>query len=264
MWSVSYQRTEARPVLRRTSSHLSNSVSTGNETSCLKSNASGLYSRGLLLESRPRHRASLWRHFVVLFSSSMQILGQYLKLRSANFLPRSLFSNIQSLRGIQSEFTDRVVKGITSTSWKTEIRFPTRICLLAMTSRCAARGTQHPIRLGRGVNWPEGEDGHSTPSGSDVKNMWSYISTPPYAFVVCCLVKHKEFIFFLSFPQTKHVYSYFLHFISISSFPPHLPTNMTRQWANRQPNWLTKQKIFPIRVQNWITSSRQYLQILGL
>jgi hypothetical protein len=40
-----------------------------------------------------------------------------------------------------------------------------------------SRGT-----LSLGVKWPEREADHSPPSGTDVKNAWSYTSTPPIGF----------------------------------------------------------------------------------
>jgi len=33
------------------------------------------------------------------------------------------------------------------------------------------------------------EADHSTPSSAEVKNMWSYISTPQYSFMAWCSVK---------------------------------------------------------------------------
>jgi hypothetical protein len=32
---------------------------------------------------------------------------------------------------------------------------------------------------------------HSPPFSVEVKNAWSYISTPPYVFMVWCLIKHQ-------------------------------------------------------------------------
>jgi hypothetical protein len=54
--------------------------------------------------------------------------------------------------------------------------------------------TQPPIQwvsgaLFLGVKRPGREADHSTPSSADVKNAWSYTSTPQYAFMALCSVK---------------------------------------------------------------------------
>jgi hypothetical protein len=49
-----------------------------------------------------------------------------------------------------------------------------------------------------GVKRPGREADHSPPSSAEVKNAWSYISTPQYAFMAWCLVKHMDnFTFYL-------------------------------------------------------------------
>jgi hypothetical protein len=35
------------------------------------------------------------------------------------------------------------------------------------------------------------EDDHSSPTNPEVKNAWSYTSTPPYIFMAWSLVKHR-------------------------------------------------------------------------
>jgi hypothetical protein len=70
-------------------------------------------------------------------------------------------------------------------------------------SRTALGPTQPPIQcvrgvLSLGVRRPGREADHSPPSSDEVKNAWSYISTPQYAFVGWCLVKHRYiFIFYM-------------------------------------------------------------------
>jgi hypothetical protein len=44
-------------------------------------------------------------------------------------------------------------------------------------------GSGEPGALSPGVKPPWLEDDHSPPTSVDVKKMWIYISTPPYAFV---------------------------------------------------------------------------------
>jgi hypothetical protein len=42
------------------------------------------------------------------------------------------------------------------------------------------------------------EADHSPPSSAEVKNVWSYTSTPQYVFMAWCLVKHRDnFTFYL-------------------------------------------------------------------
>jgi hypothetical protein len=36
------------------------------------------------------------------------------------------------------------------------------------------------------------EADHSPPSSAEVKNAWSYTSTPHYIFMAWCLVKHRD------------------------------------------------------------------------
>jgi hypothetical protein len=46
-----------------------------------------------------------------------------------------------------------------------------------------------PGALSLGVKRPGREVDHSPPSSAEVKNAWSYISTPQYAFMAWCSVK---------------------------------------------------------------------------
>jgi hypothetical protein len=43
-----------------------------------------------------------------------------------------------------------------------------------------------------GVKRPGREADHSAPSSAEVKNAWSYTSTPQYVFMAWCLVKHRD------------------------------------------------------------------------
>jgi hypothetical protein len=57
-----------------------------------------------------------------------------------------------------------------------------------MTSRPALGPTQPPIQWERGGSFPRGkaaggEADHSPPTSAQVKKMWIYTSTPPYAFM---------------------------------------------------------------------------------
>jgi hypothetical protein len=46
--------------------------------------------------------------------------------------------------------------------------------------------------MGTGGSFPGGKADHSPPSSAEVKNEWSYISTPQYVFMAWCLVKHRD------------------------------------------------------------------------
>jgi hypothetical protein len=64
-------------------------------------------------------------------------------------------------------------------------------------SRTALGLTQPPIQwvsgaLSLGVKRPWREADHSPPSSAEVKNAWSYTSTPQYAFMAWCFVKYRD------------------------------------------------------------------------
>jgi hypothetical protein len=55
-----------------------------------------------------------------------------------------------------------------------------------------------PGALSLGINVPGREADHSPPSSAEVKNEWSYTSTPQHSFMTWCLFKHRNnFIFML-------------------------------------------------------------------
>jgi hypothetical protein len=67
-------------------------------------------------------------------------------------------------------------------------------------SRTALGPTLPPIQwvpgaLFLGVKRPGREADYSPPSSAEVKNAWSYTSTPQYVFMAWCLVKHGDFTF---------------------------------------------------------------------
>jgi len=49
-----------------------------------------------------------------------------------------------------------------------------------------------PGALSVGVKRPGREADHSPTFSAEVKNVWSYTSTPQYVFMAWCLVKHWE------------------------------------------------------------------------
>jgi hypothetical protein len=46
--------------------------------------------------------------------------------------------------------------------------------------------------LSLGLQWLECEIDYSHLSNAGIKSLWSYTSIPPYAFMVLCLIKHKN------------------------------------------------------------------------
>jgi hypothetical protein len=69
--------------------------------------------------------------------------------------------------------------------------------------------TQPPLQgvpgaLSLSVKRPGREADHSSPSNAEVKNAWSYTSTPTYVFMEWCLVRNRDdFTFALQFKDTE-------------------------------------------------------------
>jgi hypothetical protein len=71
------------------------------------------------------------------------------------------------------------------------------IFLFTTASRTAVGPTQPPIQwvtgvLSLGIKWPGREADHSLPSNAELKNVWSYTSTPQHLFVAWCFVKYRD------------------------------------------------------------------------
>jgi hypothetical protein len=71
------------------------------------------------------------------------------------------------------------------------------IFVFTTASRAAPALTQPPMQwvtgtLSLGVKRPRREADHSPPSSAEDKNAWSYTSTPQYAFMAWCLLKHRD------------------------------------------------------------------------
>jgi len=68
---------------------------------------------------------------------------------------------------------------------------------------------------------------HSPPSSGNVKNAWSYTSTPPYVFMAWSLVKHMDFTYVLQLDLiVTQLVKKFPAFYGIQS-PPLDPTSAT-------------------------------------
>jgi len=82
----------------------------------------------------------------------------------------------------------------------TGVQFPAGAVILSLPHRVqtALRPTQHPIHwvpgaLSLGIKRRPGREADlSLPSNAEVKNAWSYTSTPQYVFIAWCLVKHRD------------------------------------------------------------------------
>jgi hypothetical protein len=86
------------------------------------------------------------------------------------------------------------------------------IFLFTTTSRIAVGPTQPHIQwvpgaLALGVKRPGNEADHSPPSSAEVKNEWSCTSTPQYVFMAWCLVKNRDFTFFII--TNRYIYLYY-------------------------------------------------------
>jgi hypothetical protein len=88
------------------------------------------------------------------------------------------------------------------TSWRIGVlgfdsRLGLGIFFFTTVPRKALESTQPPIQwvpgaLFLGVKRPRYEADHSPPSSAEVKNAWSYTSTPQYVFMARCLVKYGD------------------------------------------------------------------------
>jgi len=58
----------------------------------------------------------------------------------------------------------------------------------AITSRQSLGPIQPPTHWVSGIKWPERESIHLHPSSAEIKNAWSYTSTPPYVFMAWYLI----------------------------------------------------------------------------
>jgi hypothetical protein len=71
------------------------------------------------------------------------------------------------------------------------------IYIFAILSRQALGFTQPPTESvpgvhSSGIKQPRRDSNHSPPSSYEVKNVWSYISTPPYVCMARCIVRTSE------------------------------------------------------------------------
>jgi hypothetical protein len=63
--------------------------------------------------------------------------------------------------------------------------------LFTAKSRAALGPTQFPVLWVLWLKRPRLEADHSSSTGAENTNAWSYISTPQYVFIASCLCKHR-------------------------------------------------------------------------
>jgi hypothetical protein len=63
-----------------------------------------------------------------------------------------------------------------------------------------------PGAFSQGIKRPECEADHSPPSIAEVKNAWSYTSTPQYVFIASCFVKHRDNFTFTQKQRVKQAH----------------------------------------------------------
>jgi hypothetical protein len=83
--------------------------------------------------------------------------------------------------------------------WGSRVRFPAGTGNFSLHHRVQNGSGTHPASspMGTKGSFPEGkaagrEADHSPPSRAEVKNAWSYTSTPQNVFMAWCLAKHRD------------------------------------------------------------------------
>jgi hypothetical protein len=76
--------------------------------------------------------------------------------------------------------------------------------LFATASKSALESVHPPsYQTDTGGSFPGGQADHSPPSRTEVKNAYSYASTPPYVFTAWCLIKYMDNFTFTYFQSHK-------------------------------------------------------------
>jgi hypothetical protein len=112
-----------------------------------------------------------------------------------------------------------------------------------------------------GVKRPEHEANHSPTAGVEVKNAWSYTSTPQYVFMSWCLVKHRDnFTFTLP------------HILLLPTLPHHILAGRQRciwfplfhnHWYKKQRTWELRLLLTPSPI-NWNSVNKMLRCSCGL
>jgi hypothetical protein len=92
------------------------------------------------------------------------------------------------------------------------VRFPVGAGNFSLHHRIRNGSGAYPASYQMGsflrVKRPGREADYSPPTSAEVKNAWSYTSTPQYVFMAWCLVKHRDnftFTYVTNFTQSESV-----------------------------------------------------------
>jgi hypothetical protein len=95
------------------------------------------------------------------------------------------------------------------------VRVPVGSRTISTSSRPDLGPTQPPIQWVPGVKLLGREANHSPPASVEVTQMWLYTSTPPFAFMTWCFIKHRDNFtfdnlrFFLELCQSSSCHLFF-------------------------------------------------------
>jgi hypothetical protein len=142
----------------------------------------------------------------------MAIIDELLELGNT-MLIRWHIMNIPTHKSRDSSVGTALGYGLDYRGSRVQLPAGTGNFIFTTASRTALGPTQPPIQwvrvpgaLSLGVKRPRSEADQSPPSSAEVKNAWSYNSTPQYVFMEWCLVKHRDnFTFTLPYIPTNSV-----------------------------------------------------------
>jgi hypothetical protein len=117
-----------------------------------------------------------------------------------------------------------------ATGWDRRFQSQQGVGNFSLHHRVQTGSADHPLpliqyvpgALSVGIKRPGREADHSPPSSADVKNAWSYTSTPQYAFMAWCSVKTQgqlHLYLYVSNPMSMHPHMYAerIHFTAVVS-----------------------------------------------
>jgi hypothetical protein len=180
------------------------------------SNTSDFYSGGTCLESRPDYRLT-WLKVVFLMSYSRRMPEDMIngdvqikvkhrrfhKILELDIIKEmgALFVKVYFILTCRCSYLGalKCASPIECFIFHSSVTLYTLLSMYGHPNGCivTVQGpTQPPIQwvpwiLSSGVKRPVHESDHSSPSSAEVKNAWSYTSTPTFIFVAWCLVKHR-------------------------------------------------------------------------
>jgi len=116
---------------------------------------------------------------------------QNLSQRTMYMIWRHFQNNIsvQKESSIRNTITECATRGTEWLGYGPQTTEGARILFFATASIQDLGPTQSPIQRAPGVRRPKCEADHSPPSSNEVKNAWSYASTPPYVFMAWYVMK---------------------------------------------------------------------------